>query len=223
MTIHLRVESFPYPPSRDDAALLCPGSSGWKPQRVLRRLGAADDSSETLIRLLLACAIVEGPNRIEELVLQIDRLCAGYVSHLETKMGDQMYAPLHPLMRSLMDELRPPRVALGATRARLANSILGPEISLIHHDLRAIVHFGRLAVFGYLIGTSRGRVAAEQLVEAFSKAPFFLDAEHWRERLFPSGDLVSVRLFEPKDYGRVVVVMRDGVLMYDPKSEDLKA
>ena len=216
MGVNLQIRHLAYPPPPEDEAALNPHPDNWQPKRVLTRPAAANDPSETLIRLLIACAIIEGPNRMEELVLQIERLCAGHVSHLQAKLNDPLYQPVHAIMKEILAELNPPRAALASARARLANTINSSKISLILYDLVTMIHFGRLSIFAYLIGTSRSRLGAEQLIACFSKPPTMLDAKDWKNRFFPGADFETALLFEPVDYGRIVVVLRDGHLAYDP-------
>ena len=86
--------------------------SQWSPREILDALGESKDESETLIRLIVACAIVEGPQRLEELLIQIDRLCAGHHAHLTAKLKDHAYQQLGPGVKELVSILASPRQPL---------------------------------------------------------------------------------------------------------------
>ena len=205
----------------DEPNLIVNDALEWSPRLILRALGEAPDESEVLIRLIIACAVIEGPRRIEALIIQIDRLCAGHQTHLKMKLSDRMYKELGPGIKELLLKLASPRQTLQNTKARIANvqTVAGARFS--QHDLDVIVYFGRLCVVGYLIATSRNVVAAKDMLRIFSKPPSLLDAEEWKKRLLSGSAKSRALLFQPKDYDRVVVVLNDGTLMYDPESSSV--
>ena len=190
--------------------------SEWSPRRILEALGPANEESETLIRLIVACAIIEGPQRIEELILQIDRLLAGHHQHLRAKLKDKMYRELGAGMKDLLAVIDPPRQPLQTVKARVANVIADAGASFTDFDLDIILYYGRLCIASYLVATSRNVVAAKDMLTIFSKPPSLLDANAWKERFLTEKESARALLFEPKDYKRVVVVLNDGLLMYDP-------
>ena len=190
--------------------------SQWSPREILDALGESKDESETLIRLIVACAIVEGPQRLEELLVQIDRLCAGHHAHLTAKLKDHAYQQLGPGLKELVSILASPRQPLQTVRARIANIRADAQARFTDYDLNIILYYGRHCISSYLIGTSRNVVAAKDMLRIFSKAPSLLDAKEWKDRLLTAGTKGRALLFEPKGYERVVVVLSDGSLMYDP-------
>jgi len=190
--------------------------SQWSPREILGALGESKHESETLVRLIIACAIIEGPQRLEELLIQIDRLCVGHLPHLNAKLKDKTYRQLGPEVKELVSILAAPRQPLQFVRARIANIRADARVRFTDYDLNIILYYGRHCISSYLIGTSRNVTAAKDMLRIFSKPPSLLDAEEWKDRLLPAGKKSRALLFEPKDYGRVVVVLSNGSLMYDP-------
>jgi len=215
MTIELQISELE-PPAREELALICPGAKGWRPKLVLSFMGPAYQESETLVRLLLACCVVEGPLRIVEFATQIEKLCQLKQSALKSKLADPQYEDSHPFLSALITEIQTPRVALKETRARLSNTVKSEKIGITYYDIRVLLHYAQLSVWAYLFSVAPNAVGVKRSLEVFHRAPALLDCEEWLDRVLPSGVIQRCLLFEPADYSRVVLVYKDGLLAYDP-------
>jgi hypothetical protein len=203
-------------PSRDELSLICPSGQDWQPDRVLEYLGPALQPSETLIRLVVAAAVVEGPLRLNELAIQIERLGQLKIALLGNKLVDPHFEKYHLRLQCLISQLRPPQRHLQAARARLENSLNTQQIELLYFDVRVLLHFGQRALWAQIFSVARNAVGLEQLFGVYEAAPPMVECEEWCERLLPSGPLTRCMFFEPVDYDRLVIVYQDGLLAYDP-------
>lgn len=194
----------------------------WRPSAILEWFGPRRDESEHLGRLLVACAVIQGPHRLHEMTERLRAMISAYLPRVKLMRGDEVLASRRPELDRIVKELTTGAMELVQTRARAANDMDGApanpdglrmvDLLILVSQIQAVAQAHETVQRRNVAGLDFGMAMARQ-------APDMRVAEDWLDRLMGNADLNGILLYWPPAYGRVVVVYEDGRLAYDPGRE----
>ncbi len=207
----------PREPTEADLATLREDGD-WRPVVILKRFGTAKKDSEHLPRLVIACALFHGPNRMRELSERLLAQINIASPRVQRMIDDESLARRHELLKSVMKGMQNARQDLPATRARASNDLdhTNHPDGLRQIDLEMLVTHMEAVVLGAECATKRNLTGIDYAAQLAKSVPDQRYVEDWLERALGTTALSGILLFTPQEYGRVVVVHHDGRLAYDP-------
>ncbi len=209
------------PPREITAADLEPLRTGfdWRPTVILRRFGPAPQDEAYLPRLLVACAVLQGAHRIQELSERLIALNNVSTPRVAQMAGDEALASRKGPLKELKKRLNGARDELVATRARAANDLeteqLHPD-GLRYVDLAILSQQTETAIRAHEVSRRRNVAGIDYGIGMAGRVPSQAYAEEWCERALGTAKMNGLLLFTPREYRRVVIVYEDGRLAYDP-------
>ncbi len=207
-----------YPAAEDDDPRLVPLrlNGNWSPPYILEWYGPVSHDGEALARLLVACAFIEGPQRINELCTKLIHLGRTVHRKLDQLARDPQLAPHHEHLGRLSALMPTAMRELATVRANAANDIERSGPGLLFYDLGALVHYTHATLQALEIARVRNLIGLERAIGFATMPPMLDQVETWLERLLPAAPLSDIQVYDPPELGRVVIVFNDGTLAYDP-------
>lgn len=209
------------PPREITEADLRPLREGfdWRPTVVLRAYGPSRTDPEYLPRLLVACAILQGVHKLQELTERLIALNNVNLPRVNQMVANDALLPRRGELKALRTRLNTARMELVATRARAANDadadILNPD-GLRYVDLAILTEQTETCVLGQEVASRRNVAGIDFGTRVAGQQPHQEYAEEWCDRVLGGANMHGLLLFTPREYARVVVVYADGRLAYDP-------
>ena len=191
----------------------------WRPTIILKGFGSAEKDSEYLPRLLVACAVLQGVHRVQELTERMIGLNNTNQPRINQMAGDENLAARKGPLRELRRRLNTARAELVATRARAANDLDSEQLNpdgLRQLDLTILVQQTETSVLAHEIARRRNIAGIDFGLGMAGRVPPQEYAEEWFERALGASKMRNLLLFTPREYNRVVIVHKDGRLAYDP-------
>ena len=191
----------------------------WRPTIILKSYGPAANDHEYLPRLLVACAVLQGVHRVQELTERLIALNNVNLPKVTQMASDDALAIRKSALKDLRRRLNSARVELVATRARAANDIdteqLHPDgLRLV--DLAILTQQTETTILAHEVARRRNIAGIDYGMGVAQRRPPQDYAEDWCERVLGTARMHGLLLFTPREYARVVVVYEDGRLAYDP-------
>jgi hypothetical protein len=194
----------------------------WNPQEILTYFGVATHPEEYLPRLLVAAAVALGPHWIRSLAEALIHLLAGATPRLKRMTEDPAIVDRVERLAEIMARSAALFEELHQTKARAQNDEEMGQLSanrLCYVDLRILVEAVEVAVALHELSTRRNVTGIDFALKVAAHRPSVMYAEEWSERVLGAQKLPRVLFFWPQEWGRLVLVYRDGRLAYDPIEE----
>lgn len=194
----------------------------WRPSSILDWFGPRRHESEHLGRLLVACAVIQGPHRIYEMTERLRGMIHAYLPRIRQMREDENMASRKPDLDAIVKQINTGTMELVQTRARAANDMDGAPANpdgLRMLDLVILVSQIQAAVEAHEVVQRRNVAGLDFGMASARQPPDMRVAEDWLDRLMGNSELNGILLYWPPAYGRVVVVYEDGRLAYDPGAE----
>ena len=194
----------------------------WRPTRILDDFGPARTEREYLGKLLVACAVIQGPHRLAEMTDRLRSMQANFLPRLRHMRDDEALAPRAGELDELVKRLNSGLKEMVQTRARAANDMEGEPANpdgLRLVDLFIIANQVNNAVAAQEVVQRRNIAGIDFGLGVGLRAPDMRYAEDWLDRTMGNAQLNGILLFWPPAWGRVVVVYEDGRLAYDPGAD----
>ncbi len=198
----------------------------WRPSAILERFGPVEQEGEDLARLLIACAVIQGPHRLQEMTERLRTIMSAYLPRMKQMRSNEDLEARRPELTEVYKKLNSGTQELVQTRARAANDMDGSfansdglrivDLLILVTQVQATVQAHEMVQRRNIAGLDFGMAIAAQ-------PPDMRTAEEWLDRLMGNAELNGILLFWPPEYGRVVVVYEDGRLAYDPVAEEMDA
>jgi hypothetical protein len=191
----------------------------WRPSAILTGFGPARSESEHLGRLLVACAVIQGPHRLFEMTERLRHMMSAYLNRARLMRNDDALASRRAALDALMKRLNSGMKELVQTRARAANDMDGMPANpdgLRMVDLLVLASQITTSVEAQEVVRRRNVAGIDFGMAVARRAPDMPYAEDWLDRALGNARLNGILLYWPPAYGRVVVVYEDGRLAYDP-------
>ena len=191
----------------------------WRPVQVLKRFKPAQDDSEYLPKILVACAVLQGVHRILDLTERLLNISKVAEPRLRQMANDDALASKKKQLKELKGWMTLAKQELVQTRARANNDVdpdpLKPD-GLRMLDLDILTTHTRTMIKAHEITSRRNVTGVNFGLAVANRAPDLRYAEDWLERALGTNELNGILLFWPEEYARVIVVYDDGRLAYDP-------
>ena len=202
-----------------DADPLLAPEGEWVAAHVMRCLGPAVSPDEHLPRLLTATACVLGPQRLKEFYQDIAEMGRVRRASLESLKKDEiLYQNEQRMVGRVLREFNQVFSIRNSFEARLRNQFeeVAVRSALRASDLLLLVRLTRAALHAEEWGRERSRRGLLRKRTLLMNPPSLLYAKEWSEKLLGTNLKRGPVLFFPRELGRVVLVKRDGSLLYDP-------
>ncbi|MEL7368771.1 MAG: hypothetical protein AAFN74_07660 [Myxococcota bacterium] len=191
----------------------------WRPTIILKRFGSAESDAEYLPKLIVACAVLHGVHRVQDLTERLIALNNINQPRINQMAGEETLGSRKGPVKDIRRRLNTARVELAATRARCNNDVdtepLQPD-GLRLLDLTILTYQTETTILAHEVARRRNVAGVDFALSVVSRRPSMEFAEEWCDRVFGAEELGGLLLFLPRAYGRVVVVFDDGRLAYDP-------
>ena len=191
----------------------------WRPTAILEGFGPARDESEHLGKLLVACAVIQGPHRLFEMTERLRHMMAAFATRTQLMRNDDALAARRGALDMLVKRLNSGIRELVQTRARAANDMDGEPANpdgLRMVDLFVLSSQITTSVEAQEVVRRRNVAGIDFGIAMARRSPDMAYTEDWLDRLMGNHRLNGILLYWPPAYGRVVVVYEDGRLAYDP-------
>ena len=191
----------------------------WRPTVVLKKFGPVRTEEEYLPRLIVACAVLQGVHRIQDLTERLISLNGVNLPRIQQMIGNDALASRKGELKDLRRRVNSARDELVATRARSANDL---DTELLHPDglrqldLLILTEQAATTILAYEVVRRRNVAGIDYGLAVARRMPPQEYAEEWCERALGTAKMRGLLLFTPREYGRVIVVYEDGRLAYDP-------
>lgn len=197
----------------------------WRPSGILERFGPVEAEGEDLARLLIACAVIQGPHRLQEMTVRLRTIMCAYLPRMKQMRANDDLQARRSELSDVYKKLNSGSQELIQTRARAANDMDGAfthSDGLRIVDLLILVSQVQVTVQAHELVQRRNIAGLDFGLAVAAQAPDMRTAEEWLDRLMGNAELNGILLFWPPEYGRVVVVYEDGRLAYDPAAEEME-
>jgi hypothetical protein len=188
----------------------------WPPAVILKRFGSIKAEKEHLPRLLIACAIVQGPRRVRDMTERLLNMIAVATPRILRMIDDKSLERRHDVLKRLMTRLQIAKEDLIATKSRAHNDSLGSVDGMRGIDLEMLVATMLDVIMGSELASKRNLTGIDYALYLTSTQPDQPFVQAWIERAFGVQRLPGIIPFTPPDYGRTLIVYDDGRLAYDP-------
>jgi hypothetical protein len=210
------------PPPREvaeiDLELLRAGGQ-WSPKSVLDILGAARSAGEHLPCLLVATAILQGPAKVEEMAGRIIAVISRARPRLVQLVRDPACQARRGTLVQVYADTEVAKRESSQTKARAANDA-DPYVvkadGLRRFDLRVLVDACRAAILADELSHRRNARGIDFALGVTQRPPDLHFCNHWLPKMSGVKELKDHLFFWPPDWNRVVLVDREGTLVYDP-------
>lgn len=195
----------------------------WRPTQVLSVYGNAVNDTEYLARLLVASAILQGVHRVRDMAERLLQTTTVQSPRIAQMIADDSLAQKKSQLEDISVRLDQARAELNQTRARASNDLdsepQNPD-GLRALDLAILTSHTQVVIMAHEIVSRRNITGISFGLRVASGLPDQAYAEKWMDRLLGTSQMRGILLFNPPEYGRLIIVYDDGRLAYDPYEID---
>lgn len=191
----------------------------WSPRGAIEALGPARTEGEHLPCLMLAAAVLQGPAKVVEMAERMINMIKKARPKLVQLIRDPACQARRGTLVQVYADTEVAQGELAQTRARAANDadpyVLKAD-GMRRFDLRVLVDAGRATILAEELVSRRNARGIDFALGVTQRPPDLHLCTHWLPKLLGVKEMRDHLFFWPPEWNRVVLVARDGTLVYDP-------